>query len=227
MSAFKITKKNLEVKTIGETLKKARQKQGLSLEEVEKNSKIRVRYLRCLEEEDWQGLPGPAYIPGFIRSYCRFLKIPEKPLLSAWQSNPQAGVKADVFPLRQRQELRWPKVLVTPRLLLVGLLGIFFLGILSYIVYQLSGFTRLPYLIINSPVDGTVVNQDTLPVEGKISPAAELYINGQISHFDAEGNFKQEVKLKKGENNISIVAQNRSGKRTEKELLIILKEEGS
>jgi cytoskeleton protein RodZ len=60
---------------IGEVLKSARTSQGLDIRTVEERTKIRIKYLRALEAEDWELLPGPAYAKGFLRTYARSLSL--------------------------------------------------------------------------------------------------------------------------------------------------------
>jgi transcriptional regulator with XRE-family HTH domain len=60
---------------IGEVLKGARTRQGLEMRELEDRTKIRTKYLRALESEAWDVLPGPAYAKGFLRTYSRMLGL--------------------------------------------------------------------------------------------------------------------------------------------------------
>lgn len=60
---------------IGATLREARQRRGLSLDDVQKSLHFRVRYLTALEEEHWDLLPGEAYTKGFLRTYAEFLGL--------------------------------------------------------------------------------------------------------------------------------------------------------
>jgi cytoskeleton protein RodZ len=60
---------------IGERLREARTARGVELPEVEKRTKIRARFLRALEEEQWDVLPGDAYVRGFLRTYADFLGL--------------------------------------------------------------------------------------------------------------------------------------------------------
>src|SRR5438094_385324 len=60
---------------IGESLREARLAQGIELDEVEASIKVRSRYLRALEAEDWGALPGDAYVRGFLRTYGDFLGL--------------------------------------------------------------------------------------------------------------------------------------------------------
>jgi hypothetical protein len=60
---------------IGEVLKGARTRQGLDIGTVEERTKIRTKYLRALEAEDWERLPSPAYAKGFLRTYSNLLGL--------------------------------------------------------------------------------------------------------------------------------------------------------
>jgi hypothetical protein len=60
---------------IGASLREARSRRGLSLEDVQKRLRIRDRYLVALEEERWDALPGEAYVKGFLRTYAEFLGL--------------------------------------------------------------------------------------------------------------------------------------------------------
>ncbi|TFG72018.1 MAG: hypothetical protein E4H22_03440, partial [Solirubrobacterales bacterium] len=50
---------------IGAALRDARRRYGMDVREVEDRTKIRAKYIRALENEDWETLPAPAYIRGF------------------------------------------------------------------------------------------------------------------------------------------------------------------
>lgn len=67
---------------IGDKLMKAREALGLSLEEVEEETKIRRKYLKALEEERFQVLPGPVYAKAFLKNYARFLQLDVEELLA-------------------------------------------------------------------------------------------------------------------------------------------------
>jgi helix-turn-helix protein len=60
---------------IGNSLREARVRQGLDYPQVELATKIRAKYLRALEEEEFEVLPGGTYIKGFMRSYAEFLGL--------------------------------------------------------------------------------------------------------------------------------------------------------
>src|SRR5918998_724547 len=59
---------------IGRTLELARKEQGLSLHQVEQGTKIRTRYLRELERENFEVLPA-VYVQGSLKTYASFLGL--------------------------------------------------------------------------------------------------------------------------------------------------------
>jgi cytoskeleton protein RodZ len=60
---------------IGDSLREARTRRGLSAADVQKDLRIRERYLTALEEEKWDLLPGEAYTKGFLRTYAEYLGL--------------------------------------------------------------------------------------------------------------------------------------------------------
>ena len=60
---------------IGNSLREARLRQGLDFPELEQATKIRSKYLRSLEEERFDVLPGQTYVKGFLRSYAEHLGL--------------------------------------------------------------------------------------------------------------------------------------------------------
>jgi cytoskeletal protein RodZ len=60
---------------VGTVLRKARTRRKVELSEVEAATRIRLRYLRAIEDEEWDVLPGGVYTRGFIRTYASFLGL--------------------------------------------------------------------------------------------------------------------------------------------------------
>jgi cytoskeleton protein RodZ len=60
---------------IGSALHEARERKGLSYSQVEEDTKIRARYIRALEAEDFGVLPGSTYSKGFLRAYADYLGL--------------------------------------------------------------------------------------------------------------------------------------------------------
>lgn len=60
---------------LGERLSEARLSRGLDLRDVERETRIRVRYLAALEQERFEALPGDAYARAFLRTYAAYLSL--------------------------------------------------------------------------------------------------------------------------------------------------------
>lgn len=60
---------------VGTILRRARNRREIELSEVEAATRIRLRYLRAIEAEEWDVLPGGVYTRGFIRTYASFLGL--------------------------------------------------------------------------------------------------------------------------------------------------------
>ena len=60
---------------IGDTLRAERERQNLSIKDIEKGTSIRALYIEAIEKGDYKTLPGAVYTKGFIRNYANFLKI--------------------------------------------------------------------------------------------------------------------------------------------------------
>jgi cytoskeleton protein RodZ len=82
----------------GAVLRAAREAQGYSLAEIAQVLKFGMRQLEALENDDYSTLKGATFIRGFVRSYARYLKLDEAPLLAALE--PQAPLAVvDVRPV--------------------------------------------------------------------------------------------------------------------------------
>jgi cytoskeleton protein RodZ len=76
---------------IGATLRKARNRRKVGLSEIEDATKIRLRYLRAMENEEWDVLPGGAYTRGFIRTYASFLGLDGERLADEYRRGVENG----------------------------------------------------------------------------------------------------------------------------------------
>src|SRR5205823_11055576 len=61
--------------SVGEQLRAAREKQGLSLPEVVERTKLRTDHVHALERGDYDVFAAPVYVRGFVRSYANLLKL--------------------------------------------------------------------------------------------------------------------------------------------------------
>jgi cytoskeleton protein RodZ len=73
--------------SIGETLREARMRQRLDIADVETRTKIRAKYLRALENEEFGMLPGPTFVKTFLRTYAEMLGLDPHVLVEEYRAN--------------------------------------------------------------------------------------------------------------------------------------------
>lgn len=71
---------------IGNTLREARMRRDLDIRECEAATKIRSKYLRAMEEEQFDLMPSSAYVRGFLRTYADFLDLDGRLMLDEYES---------------------------------------------------------------------------------------------------------------------------------------------
>jgi cytoskeleton protein RodZ len=122
---------------IGSTLREARMRARIDISEIEAETKIRAKYLRALENEEWALLPGPAYVRSFLRTYAEALDLDAKLLLEEYKLRHERPSDHDLMPigsprrrsrggggpgLRQRPSRRVPPGIVLVIVVVIGLL---------------------------------------------------------------------------------------------------------
>jgi hypothetical protein len=70
---------------IGQTLRETRMRNRIDITEVEAGTKIRAKYLRALENEEWDLLPGPTFVKTFLRSYADYLGLDSRQLVEEYK----------------------------------------------------------------------------------------------------------------------------------------------
>jgi hypothetical protein len=73
--------------SIGDTLREARMRQRLDISDVESRTKIRAKYLRALENEEFGMLPGPTFVKTFLRTYAEMLGLDPHVLVEEYRAN--------------------------------------------------------------------------------------------------------------------------------------------
>jgi hypothetical protein len=86
---------------IGSSLRDARLRQELDFAELEERTKIRPKYLRALEDEQFDTLPAPTYVKGFLRSYAEALGLDGQPFVDEYNSRFAVGDDEPVIRTRR------------------------------------------------------------------------------------------------------------------------------
>jgi cytoskeleton protein RodZ len=110
---------------IGSSLREARSRRGLALPQVERDTHIRGRYLTALEEEQFDVLPAPAYVRGFLRTYAEYLGLDGQQFVDQYNSRFAPGEDPVAAPPTPILRARWTRrrrlVLVLPVAAVLGL----------------------------------------------------------------------------------------------------------
>ncbi|HEU4736877.1 MAG TPA: helix-turn-helix domain-containing protein [Solirubrobacterales bacterium] len=80
---------------VGAVLRKARNRRKIELAEVEAATRIRLRYLRAIEDEEWDVLPDGFYRRGFIRTYAAFLGLDGERLVEDYRASVEPWHRAE------------------------------------------------------------------------------------------------------------------------------------
>jgi cytoskeleton protein RodZ len=119
---------------IGAQLRETRMRRRIDISEVETATKIRAKYLRALENEEWGLLPGPTFVKTFLRTYAEYLGLDARVLVEDYSQRFERPSPVELTPfatgLGARRERRRRLVLgpgVVVGVLLVGLVAALYL----------------------------------------------------------------------------------------------------
>jgi len=131
------------MQAIGERLREARMRQGLDITEVEVATKIRAKYLRALENDEFVMLPGSTYVRSFLRTYAEYLGLDAQLLVEEYraQHEPRGEIEPHALapPARPGRERRvaGPPVAIGPGAVAVA--AVLFVLVLLAVIGLASG----------------------------------------------------------------------------------------
>jgi hypothetical protein len=91
---------------IGTSLREARVRRQVEIPEAEQATKIRAKYLRALEDEEFEVLPSPTYVKGFLRSYAEYLGLDGQLYVDEYNSRYVTGEEGPETPFRAARRRR-------------------------------------------------------------------------------------------------------------------------
>ncbi len=201
------------MKTIGGIFKKKREEKKLDLVQVERATKIRVKYLQALENGDYDKLPQSTFTRGFVKNYSEFLGLPVAEMLALYRREYDETEEKKLLPQGVSETSDQVIALVSPRKVTILLVIFLFLGFFAYLFGQYQQLAGSPSLEIFTPSENSVVSKKDLEVKGKTDPDNTLKINDQTVTLQ-NGTFDQFVVLTEGLNTITIETIGKRGKTT-------------
>ena len=215
---------------LGEVLRTAREARDVDLARVERDTKIRARYLQALEDGDYAELPGAVYTKGFLRNYGAYLGLDTEYLVDLYRlesSQPTSEKPTVPQPPRPISTRRSRPLVVTPGAIMAALLTVGVAIFIIYIALELVTFARTPDLEITAPA-GNVNGWDQLEytIIGVTEPNSRVTVKGLTENptvtADASGNFTIVVGLVPGSNVITLEALDPRTNRTSEETRTIV-----
>ena len=159
------------VESFGERLKREREKQGVSLEDVSAATKISTRMLRALEQEKFDQLPGGIFNKGFVRAYAQQLGMDEDQAVADYLATVGEGrqpAPPDIqqpFPLEVR-EPKQPREHTAARIPWGALAIVLLLASLGFAVWNFYSNRSTP---VSLPV--SVAQQPRVPAAKPPNPS--------------------------------------------------------
>ncbi|HEX5039505.1 MAG TPA: RodZ domain-containing protein [Candidatus Limnocylindria bacterium] len=203
-----------EVHKLGEVLRAAREAKGVDLTRVERETKIRERYLSALEAGDYRDLPGSVYTKGFLRNYGTYLGLDPEYLIDLYRletSAPAVEKPRIAPPPRPIAGRRSRAFVLTPGVIVAAVLTVLVGGFVAYLGYEFVNFARTPELRITDPAGNvTGYTELTITVRGTTAPNARVTVanlrENPTVEADADGTFEMTVGLVPGSNVMRLTA---------------------
>lgn len=195
--------------SVGSILQKERIKQGYTLAQVEKQIKVREKFLRALEENNWSSFSSYIYIVGIIKNYTEFLNLDEKKILAFFRREYE---KQD--DVRFKQKLASSYLVSDTRRMVTAALTFVFLAFFVYFGWQMYTYVSPPKVTILQPVGTSFKRTDRIKVIGKTEKEASVTIFGERVYQNKDGVFEYDFPLTKEKNELSIEVVGANGKKT-------------
>lgn len=205
------TKKNISLPTdrVCFRLKQVRETKGMTIEALAAKTKIMKEYLVALEECRFADLKcSPLYQRQFIKKYLTALDVDPEPYLSQFCLEEMSVVEKHPSQNRHHSFSNLPNLIRWGSVSIIAGLCLVYLGL------QVRRTLEPPQLVLSSPEEGLILNNNNLAISGTTDPEVKVAINGQAVMSDELGRFNQAITLQPGINTVVITAEKKHGKTT-------------
>jgi cytoskeletal protein RodZ len=203
-----------QVHKLGEVLRTAREGKGVDLTRVERDTKIRERYLSALERGEYRELPGAVYTKGFLRNYGAYLGLDPEYLIDLYRLETMTGTPerpSAPTPPRPIAGRRSRSLVVSQGAVAGTIMTLVVAGLIVWIGYEFFNFARTPELRVVAPAGDVAAHVgDTITIRGVTAPNATITVDGLRENptvvADEAGDFEVTVNLVPGSNVIQLTA---------------------
>lgn len=194
--------------TTGQILKKEREQLGLTLEQVEKATKIRKKSLIDIENGDFKKFASKTYVLGIIRSYGDFLNLDALKLAAFFRREYERTDESHFKQRVSKQEL------TSNRKRVFGfIIALVLLCFGAYFAYQVKLYLTPPQISIISPTKTSYKNEQKIELVGKTEKEASVSVNGERVYINEQQIFKTFIPLVLKENIVRIEVIGANGRK--------------
>ncbi len=204
----------MENVSLGFFLKELREKRGIKLEEISRETKILKKVLEEIENNEFSSIP-EVYLKGIIRKYIQILKLQEAEAKEIFDCLNEALERNSA----KKRGIKEIKVFKKQRYYFKEIILFIFLPVIFYLIYEISLFI-MPAKILLYNLPPTVYEENYL-LKGRVVRTKEFYLNGKEVYFDSKGFFEKNIVLQEGVNNIELKAINPLGKETVRMITLV------
>ncbi|MDD4351810.1 MAG: DUF4115 domain-containing protein [Candidatus Gracilibacteria bacterium] len=206
--------------SLAEILKAARERQGLSVVQVELETNIRPQYIEALENQSYDNLPADIYLGQILNTYAEYLGLDAVLIHKIFLKERRRFSKAQrplitkemIAASQPRRTFIEPVtsslLALSPRTIVFGLTAGIVLLVSSYVFNLYFDYIANPELEVFEPKDRAVIQGNNVVVSGRTNPGVNVTINGSNLPIDSEGFFvvNYDLQERDGEEEINIVA---------------------
>ena len=199
---FKSKKIGQNTENVGKLLLYTRNEKKISINKVAQELNISEKYLKALENNQFEILPKGIYGKNFLREYALFLEIDPDEIKKLYndQSSDQTE-KNDPFLKKTPKKINFltiPKIFRNIVIIMAVIIAIIYFG------YYIKNITAPPFLEIHNLDDDITITENFIQITGNTDKEAEVKINDEILVINNNGMFTKDLNLNKGVNTILI-----------------------
>ena len=189
------------MRKLGESLSLQRKRKRITQDKASIDLAIKKDHLIALEEENWEELPEPTFVKGYVKNYSEYLGLDPEYMLALFRRE----FDESKFP-KKHGHLQEKRLFLTPGKFINFIFIVAILTFVTYITIQYLSILSSPKLDLTSPKSDDITSAPATQIIGKTEKDATVSVNGKFIPVDESGNFSYEYVLQEGKNTIEVIA---------------------
>jgi transcriptional regulator with XRE-family HTH domain len=164
---------------IGQDLKRERELRGISLKEIADSTKINIRFLRALEDDQLDLLPGKFFMRGIIRGYAKYLGLEEESILNKYHDALQS---LDKHETEEEKTYTQSSSMHIRNMIRIAAFGATVIAVVVVLFFIFGGDESSPP--IQPPPTKTITQSEVIPPPTETEPSEEIVEEIQELNLD-------------------------------------------